>query len=94
MDPVAALEDFRRRVANYEKAYEPIGEYEEEVENLQYCKVLISTRVVDQLDDQCRQEVSCTQHTGLSSRPGNLLPLKFQLGRATNMDHPAWYDHQ
>lgn len=40
MDPVAALEDFKRRVANYEKSYEPIGEYEEEVENLQYCKVL------------------------------------------------------
>lgn len=39
MDPVVALEDFRRRVANYEKAYETIGEYEEEVENLQYCKV-------------------------------------------------------
>jgi 6-phosphofructo-2-kinase len=39
MDPVAALEDFRRRVANYEKAYETIGEYEEEVENVQYCKV-------------------------------------------------------
>lgn len=39
MDPVAALEDFKRRVANYEQAYEPIGEYEEEVENLQYCKV-------------------------------------------------------
>jgi 6-phosphofructo-2-kinase len=40
MDPVAALEDFKRRVANYEKAYEAIGEYEEDVENLQYCKVL------------------------------------------------------
>jgi len=40
MDPVAALEDFKRRVVNYEKAYEPIGEYEEDVENLQYCKVL------------------------------------------------------
>ena len=39
MDTVAALEDFKRRVANYEKAYEPIGEYEENVENLQYCKV-------------------------------------------------------
>lgn len=40
MDPVVALEDFRRRVANYEKAYETIGDYEEEVENVQYCKVL------------------------------------------------------
>jgi len=39
MDPVVALEDFKQRVANYEKAYETIGEYEEEVENLQYCKV-------------------------------------------------------
>ena len=42
MDPVAALEDFKRRVANYEQAYEPIGEHEEEVENLQYCKVIQS----------------------------------------------------
>ena len=39
MDPVVALEDFKRRVANYEKAYEPLGEHEEEVLNLQYCKV-------------------------------------------------------
>lgn len=41
MDPVVALEDFRQRVANYEKAYETIGDYEEQVENLQYCKVPI-----------------------------------------------------
>jgi 6-phosphofructo-2-kinase len=41
MDPVTAFEDFKRRVANYEKAYEAIGEYEEDVENLQYCKVFI-----------------------------------------------------
>jgi 6-phosphofructo-2-kinase len=39
MDPVVALRDFKLRVANYEKAYEPIGTYEEEVDNLQYCKV-------------------------------------------------------
>lgn len=39
MDPVVALEDFRQRVANYEKAYETIGDYEEQVDNLQYCKV-------------------------------------------------------
>jgi 6-phosphofructo-2-kinase len=42
MDPVAALEDFKKRVANYERAYEPIGEDEEEDEDLQYCKVLLS----------------------------------------------------
>jgi 6-phosphofructo-2-kinase len=42
MDPVAALEDFKQRVANYEKAYESIGDDEEEVENLQYCKVPLS----------------------------------------------------
>jgi len=39
MDPVLALEDFKQRVANYEKAYEPIGEYEENIEGVQYCKV-------------------------------------------------------
>jgi 6-phosphofructo-2-kinase len=41
MDAVAALQDFKQRVANYEKAYEPIGDYEEEVDNVQYCKVVI-----------------------------------------------------
>jgi 6-phosphofructo-2-kinase len=39
MDSVAALRDFRLRVANYEKAYEPIGDYEEALDNVQYCKV-------------------------------------------------------
>jgi 6-phosphofructo-2-kinase len=43
MDPVVALEDFKQRVANYEKAYETIGDYEEELENLQYCKVCACT---------------------------------------------------
>ena len=38
MDPVVALGDFKKRVANYEKAYEPIGD-EEEGEDIQYCKV-------------------------------------------------------
>ena len=41
MDPAAALEDFKLRVVNYEKAYEPIAEEEEDVENIQYCKVYI-----------------------------------------------------
>ena len=55
MDPVAALEDFKRRVTNYEKAYDPIGEYEEDVENLPYCKVW---RPMFKLipDDKCRQK--------------------------------------
>jgi 6-phosphofructo-2-kinase len=42
MDPVLALEDFQKRVTNYEKAYESIGEYEEEIEDIQYCKVALS----------------------------------------------------
>ncbi|BFZ65038.1 6-phosphofructo-2-kinase [Saitoella coloradoensis] len=39
-DPVAALDDFRKRVIMYERAYETIGDYEEEVLNLQYCKMI------------------------------------------------------
>ncbi|KAI8884488.1 bifunctional 6-phosphofructo-2-kinase/fructose-2,6-bisphosphate 2-phosphatase [Backusella circina FSU 941] len=38
-DPVEALADFRFRVANYEKAYEPIGDWEEE-HDIQFCKII------------------------------------------------------
>ncbi|OAD70117.1 hypothetical protein PHYBLDRAFT_134170 [Phycomyces blakesleeanus NRRL 1555(-)] len=38
-DPARALADFRSRVANYEKAYEPIGDWEED-HDIQYCKLI------------------------------------------------------
>jgi 6-phosphofructo-2-kinase len=38
-DPVAALEDFRKRVAIYEKNYVPIGDYEED-NNMPYVKMV------------------------------------------------------
>ncbi|ORZ23154.1 6-phosphofructo-2-kinase-domain-containing protein [Absidia repens] len=38
-DPLMALKDFRSRVANYERAYEPLGDWEEE-RDLQYCKMI------------------------------------------------------
>jgi 6-phosphofructo-2-kinase len=38
-DPHAALEDFKKRVAIYEKNYTPIGEYEEE-NNMPYVKMV------------------------------------------------------
>ena len=38
-DPKEALEDFRKRVSNYEKAYEPISKEEEEAD-MQYCKLI------------------------------------------------------
>ncbi len=37
-DPLASLQDFRKRVAAYERAYVPLGEYEEK-NNMQYIKV-------------------------------------------------------
>lgn len=37
-DPLKSLEDFRKRVAAYESAYEPLGDYEEN-EDMQYIKV-------------------------------------------------------
>ncbi|CAG8433783.1 11365_t:CDS:10 [Diversispora eburnea] len=39
MDPEEALNDFRKRITNYEKAYETIDE-QEELENIQYCKLI------------------------------------------------------
>ncbi|KAI7871517.1 6-phosphofructo-2-kinase-domain-containing protein [Spinellus fusiger] len=38
-DPLEALADFRSRVMNYERAYEPIGDWEEE-NDIQYCKLI------------------------------------------------------
>ncbi|KAJ9141854.1 6-phosphofructo-2-kinase 1 [Pleurostoma richardsiae] len=38
-DPVKSLEDFKKRVAAYESAYEPLGQYEEE-HDLQYIQII------------------------------------------------------
>jgi 6-phosphofructo-2-kinase len=38
-DPVASLEDFKKRVANYAKHYVPLGDYEEE-HNMSYVKMI------------------------------------------------------
>ncbi|KAM3580453.1 6-phosphofructo-2-kinase [Umbelopsis sp. WA50703] len=38
-DPTLALRDFKSRVENYERAYEPIGEWEEH-RDVQYCKLI------------------------------------------------------
>lgn len=38
-NPSKALADFRSRVANYERAYEPLGDWEED-HDLQYCKMI------------------------------------------------------
>ncbi|PKS06978.1 hypothetical protein jhhlp_005575 [Lomentospora prolificans] len=38
-DPLKSLEDFRKRVAAYESAYEPLGDYEEN-EDMQYIKMI------------------------------------------------------
>ncbi len=39
MDPLLAMKDFKQRMENYEKVYEPIGDYEEE-NNIGYVKVI------------------------------------------------------
>ncbi|KAI8997407.1 6-phosphofructo-2-kinase-domain-containing protein [Pilobolus umbonatus] len=57
-DPVKALSDFRHRVANYEKAYQPIGEWEEK-NDIQYCKLIdvgkkvIAHNISGYLSGQC-----------------------------------------
>jgi 6-phosphofructo-2-kinase len=40
-DPVLALQDFKRRVAMYEKKYVPLGDYEEHM-GFSYCKMIVS----------------------------------------------------
>lgn len=39
-DPVQSLEDFKKRVAAYESAYEPLGKYEED-NDMQYIQVRV-----------------------------------------------------
>lgn len=57
-DPTEALADFRSRVANYEKAYEPVGEWEEE-HDIQFCKLInvgkkvIAHHISGYLSGQC-----------------------------------------
>ncbi|KAI8359189.1 6-phosphofructo-2-kinase-domain-containing protein [Blakeslea trispora] len=57
-DPTEALSDFRSRVANYEKAYEPVGEWEEE-NDIQFCKLInvgkkvIAYNISGYLSGQC-----------------------------------------
>ncbi|RGB42001.1 6-phosphofructo-2-kinase-domain-containing protein [Rhizophagus diaphanus] len=58
VDPEEALDDFRRRVANYEKAYETISE-EEEKTDVEYCKLInvgkkiIAHNIKGYLSGQC-----------------------------------------
>ncbi|KAF7721841.1 hypothetical protein EC973_004077 [Apophysomyces ossiformis] len=53
-----ALADFRSRVANYERAYQPLGEWEEE-NDIQYCKLInvgkkvIAYNISGYLSGQC-----------------------------------------
>lgn len=57
-DPSKALSDFRHRVANYEKAYDTVGDWEEE-HDIQYCKLVnvgkkvIAHNISGYLSGQC-----------------------------------------
>ncbi|KAG1219209.1 hypothetical protein G6F35_007678 [Rhizopus arrhizus] len=57
-DPAVALSDFRHRVANYERAYETVGDWEEE-NDIQYCKLVnvgkkvIAFNISGYLSGQC-----------------------------------------
>ncbi|CEP14530.1 hypothetical protein [Parasitella parasitica] len=57
-DPAKALSDFRHRVANYERAYEPVGDWEED-HDIQYCKLVnvgkkvIAYNISGYLSGQC-----------------------------------------
>jgi hypothetical protein len=41
-DPIKSLEDFKLRVAAYERAYEPLGEYEEK-HDMQFIQVRLAS---------------------------------------------------
>lgn len=45
-DPVTALTDFKKRVALYEKAYIPLGKYEEK-NNMSYVQVSAADRQIN-----------------------------------------------
>lgn len=53
-----ALADFKSRVNNYEKAYQPVGDWEEE-NNIAYCKIMnvgkkvIAYNISGYLSGQC-----------------------------------------
>ncbi|KAI8373916.1 6-phosphofructo-2-kinase-domain-containing protein [Blakeslea trispora] len=57
-DATTALSDFRHRVANYERAYEPVGQWEED-HDIQYCKLInvgkkvIAHNISGYLSGQC-----------------------------------------
>lgn len=57
-DPVEALADFRSRVSNYEKAYQTIGDWEED-NDIQFCKLInvgkkvIAHNISGYLSGQC-----------------------------------------
>ncbi|KAI9478059.1 MAG: 6-phosphofructo-2-kinase-domain-containing protein [Benjaminiella poitrasii] len=57
-DPTQSLADFRARVANYEKAYQPVGDWEEE-NDIQFCKLInvgkkvIAYNISGYLSGQC-----------------------------------------
>ncbi|KAI8641517.1 6-phosphofructo-2-kinase-domain-containing protein [Parasitella parasitica] len=57
-DAAEALSDFRHRVANYERAYEPVGDWEED-HDIQYCKLVnvgkkvIAYNISGYLSGQC-----------------------------------------
>lgn len=57
-NPAEALADFRSRVANYERAYEPVGDWEEQ-HDIQYCKLMnvgkkvIAHNISGYLSGQC-----------------------------------------
>ena len=78
-DPVVALDDFKKRVALYQKKYVPLGEYEEK-NNMPYVQMI----------DVGRKVVS-HQIRGFLS--GRLLPTEFQSRPTADLDHETWRIH-
>lgn len=66
-DPVSSLEDFKKRVANYEKSYAPLGDYEEK-HGMPYIKMI----------DVGRKLVTCGVHGFLSNETVSYL-MNFNL---------------
>lgn len=95
-DPGIALADFRKRVALYEKAYVPLGEYEEK-NNMSYVQVSCygprfppETHAKDHVDDRCRAKGRVPSDPRIPVSSDGVLFAELQPLATTNMDYSAW----
>lgn len=90
-DPVKALADFRERVALYEKAYVPLGDYEER-NDMPYIQVRQTPplAMLTNTDDRRGSQSRFSSDQGLPLVVHALLFGQLQPVTEANLDHQAW----